>query len=54
MEYDGTIEYVKFLDKQVPMDSGLFYAKMKTVWPVGQREYLLFTHVVKHDEKCWL
>ena len=36
------------------MGSSITYAKMKTVWPAGARDVLVFNHIVKHEKKCWM
>ena len=53
MEYDTSVEYAYSLPVEIPIDSTLVYAKLKTVWPVGIRDFLMFTHVVKHKDECW-
>ena len=53
MEYDVSVEYAHSVPVEIPMNSSLVYAKLKTIWPVGIRDFLMFTHVVKHKDECW-
>ena len=38
-EYDDNFEIIKFI-KKFPLNTDTVYAKMKTMWPVGTRDFL--------------
>lgn len=40
--------------KDFGMDTKQVYIQMKSIWPLGDRDSLVNTHLVKYDDRAWI
>ena len=52
-EYDDSFEVIKFI-KKFPLNTDTVYAKMKTMWPVGTRDFLTNQQMVRFQDQVWI
>jgi len=50
--YDDNFEVTKLV-KSLPLSTKIVYAKMKPVWPLDQRDFLVTSQLVRFQDQAW-